>query len=203
MKQAAVVGSVLLAALAACSPASERDETSAAVDTMSAELERGPITPPGDTALNVTPTIETPLIDTTGAEIGILTLTQNGDSVHLALRVRGLSDGLHGIHFHETSRCDTPDFASAGGHFNPEARQHGLENPQGPHAGDLPNLRVSGGVADTTISTTRVTLAGGANSLLEPNGRAFIIHAGEDDQKSDPAGNSGARVACAVISRGT
>lgn len=204
MRQTAVVGAMLLTTLAAaCSRPGEQRNTTAEMDTMRTELEPGPITPPpGDTALNVTPTIEAPIIDTKGAEIGMLTLTQDGDSVRLAVRVRGLSDGLHGIHFHENSRCDTPDFASAGGHFNPEGRHHGLENPEGPHAGDLPNLRVTGGMADTTLTTGLVTLAGGPNSLVEPDGRSLIIHADQDDQKTDPAGNSGARVACAVIPRG-
>jgi Cu-Zn family superoxide dismutase len=204
MRQTAVVGAVLLTTLAAaCSRPGEQRNTTAEMDTMRTELEPGPITPPpGDTALNVTPTIEAPIIDTKGAEVGMLTLTQDGDSVRLAVRVRGLSGGLHGIHFHENSRCDTPDFASAGGHFNPEGRHHGLENPQGPHAGDLPNLRVTGGMADTTLTTGLVTLAGGPNSLVEPDGRSLIIHADQDDQKTDPAGNSGARVACAVIPRG-
>jgi Cu-Zn family superoxide dismutase len=109
---------------------------------------------------------------------------------------------VHGIHFHAVGRCDPPDFMSAGDHFNPTNRQHGQRNPQGPHAGDLPNLTVeANGTATYQATNALVTLGPGANSLLDADGSALVIHADPDDDVTDPAGNSGGRIACAVIAR--
>ena len=126
---------------------------------------------------------------------------QDGDGiVHVNVHVKGLTPGLHGIHIHGIGACG-PTFAAAGGHYNPFGHQHGLENPSGPHAGDLPNLVVNeDGVGHLDASTDRVTLSEGAATLFDADGSAFIIHANPDDQVTDVGnGGSGARIACAVI----
>src|SRR5690606_11945130 len=103
----------------------------------------------------------------------------------------------------ETGECTPPDFTSAGGHFNPTAAQHGLENPDGPHAGDMPNIEVGAdGTASVTVENDRITLSEGPNSILDADGSALMIHASADDNVSDPAGNAGARIACGVITSG-
>ena len=121
--------------------------------------------------------------------------------MHVNVQVQGLSTGLHGIHIHAVGSCVAPTFASAGGHYNPLAHQHGLENPNGPHAGDLPNLIVDEtGHGRLQARTDRVTLTAGTATLLDGDGSAFIIHANRDDQVTDAGnGGSGARIACAVI----
>ena len=121
----------------------------------------------------------------------------------LAVSVTGLTPGEHGMHIHETGSCTPPDFKSAGNHLNPAAKQHGLLSPEGPHAGDLPNLLVEDdGSADTTLTVDRNLLAEGPSSMLGSQQRAFVTHGDPDDQKTDPSGNSGARVVCGVIERG-
>ena len=107
------------------------------------------------------------------------------------------------MHIHAVGKCTPPDFTSAGSHFNPEGKHHGLENPQGSHAGDLPNLVMGpDGMATAEILATQVSLAStGANSLFQPEGTALVIHSNPDDQKTDPAGNAGARIAYGVISK--
>jgi superoxide dismutase, Cu-Zn family len=141
------------------------------------------------------------LIDASGTAIGTARLTDRGEGVSIAIEARGLPPGPKGFHFHEVGRCDPPAFESAGGHFAPEGRQHGLDNPQGPHAGDMENLVVGGdGTVSTTIVNPRVTLRRGvANSLYDSDGTALVIHAGEDDQRTDPTGDSGDRIACGVV----
>jgi superoxide dismutase, Cu-Zn family len=144
------------------------------------------------------------LVDRNGARIGSVALTEVGEGVSVHVRATGLPPGPRGIHFHETGACDPPDFESAGGHLSPQGRQHGLENPQGPHAGDLPNLQVrQDGVVDTTFTSTLVTLREGElDSLLRHGGTALVIHAERDDQRTDPSGDSGDRIACGVVARG-
>jgi Cu-Zn family superoxide dismutase len=141
------------------------------------------------------------LVDATGATIGTARLTEDGTGrVHLTVHVTGLTPGLHGIHLHAVGSCVGPAFASAGGHYNPAGRRHGLENPDGPHNGDLPNLVVNeAGIGHLSAKTELVTLAPGAATLFDGNGSALVIHANTDDQVTDPTGNSGGRVACGVI----
>ena len=104
------------------------------------------------------------------------------------------------MHVHTVGKCDAPDFTSAGGHFNPTAKKHGLLNPDGPHAGDLPEISVpSSGSGTLETTTNRISLTAGATSLFDADGSAFVIHGGHDDQVTDPTGNSGARLACGVI----
>lgn len=138
-----------------------------------------------------------------GQSAGTATFTQSGGIVQLKLKATGLTPGQHGLHVHETGKCDGPDFKSAGGHFNPHGRRHGTLNEAGTHAGDLPNLTVAAdGTAALQATLHGVTLErGAAHSLLDADGAALVIHAKEDDQKSDPAGNSGDRIACGVIGK--
>jgi Cu-Zn family superoxide dismutase len=140
-------------------------------------------------------------VDASGASVGWLRLTEDRrGNVHVNVHVKGLAAGLHGIHIHAVGSC-SPTFAAAGGHYNPLVHQHGLENPSGPHAGDLPNLIVNGdGVGHLDASTDRVTLSEGSATLFDTDGSAFIIHANPDDQVTDAGnGGSGARIACAVV----
>ncbi|HVP67108.1 MAG TPA: superoxide dismutase family protein [Anaeromyxobacteraceae bacterium] len=120
----------------------------------------------------------------------------------LTVRASKLPPGTHGFHVHAVGKCEGPDFKSAGGHFNPAGKQHGLENPAGPHAGDMPNLVVGAdGTGTATVKLTGVSLDGGPDSLFHEGGTSLVVHAGPDDMKTDPAGNSGARIACGVIER--
>lgn len=142
------------------------------------------------------------MINSQGQPVGTATLTETGQGVQIALQLENMPGGTHGLHIHQNGVC-APPFESAGGHFNPTARQHGTENPQGPHAGDLPNVTVpESGRADTTFTATLVTLQPGQpNSLLKEGGTSLMIHAYADDYKTDPSGNSGGRIACGVISQ--
>jgi Cu-Zn family superoxide dismutase len=141
------------------------------------------------------------LTDAKGASVGTATIEQEKKGVEIHLSVSGLAPGEHAIHFHQTASCVAPDFKSAGGHFNPTGMHHGLNNPAGPHAGDMPNFTVAAdGTAKTTITDERVTLEPGLpNSLFANGGTALIIHAKADDMMNDPAGNAGDRVACGLI----
>ena len=124
-----------------------------------------------------------------------------GDQVVMQLDVSGLTPGEHGAHLHAVGRCDAPDFASAGGHLNPHGKQHGRDNPQGAHLGDLPNLVVGAdgkGALRTPLAEPWTAIA---PQLFDTDGTAIVVHAGPDDYRSDPAGNSGGRVACGVVKR--
>jgi Cu-Zn family superoxide dismutase len=137
-----------------------------------------------------------------GENNGIATLVEGTDGVLITINVWNLPPGLHGFHIHEVGKCEPPDFKTAGGHFNPYGRKHGLKNPEGPHSGDSPNLLVGpDGTATQVILFPFVTLGDGTNSLLHPGGTSLMIHATTDDQITDPSGNSGVRIACGVISK--
>jgi Cu-Zn family superoxide dismutase len=137
-----------------------------------------------------------------GEPIGTANLKTTSQGVSVALDVSKLPPGTHGFHIHTVGKCDAPDFKSAGGHFNPEAKKHGWDNPEGHHAGDLQNLTVGAdGTAKVKIVVKGVTLGDGANSLFHPEGTAIVIHADPDDGKTDPTGNAGARIACGVITK--
>jgi Cu-Zn family superoxide dismutase len=148
------------------------------------------------------PSARTVLRNAEGKQVGTATFTQADAGVTVHVAVAGLTPGRHGIHVHAVGKCDPPDFKSAGPHFNPFGRQHGILNPLGAHAGDLANLEVGkDGKATATFTARGATLEPGQGSLLGPEGAALVVHADPDDEKTDPAGNSGARVACGVISR--
>ena len=119
----------------------------------------------------------------------------------IAVEVSQLPPGMHGFHIHAIGKCDPPDFQTAGGHFNPFGKKHGLKSPEGPHAGDLPNLEVGpDGRGKIEATVGGLTLGKeGLVVLLGSNGTAVVIHAGPDDGMTDPAGNAGARIACGVI----
>ncbi len=122
--------------------------------------------------------------------------------VHVELQLNGLPLGEHGIHFHAVAKCEggATAFSTAGAHYNPIGRQHGLNNPAGPHAGDVPNITVAAdGTAKKSFTTDRVTLTAGSTSLFDDDGSAIVIHAAADDQVSQPSGNSGARIACGAL----
>jgi len=142
------------------------------------------------------------IVNAQGQKIGTATFTPAKKGVEIEVNVSQLPPGVHGIHIHAVGKCEGPDFKTAGGHLNPDSKKHGKDNPEGPHAGDLLNLTVkSDGNAKTTLTDTMVTLAAGPNSLFHDDGTAIVIHEKEDDYKTDPAGNSGARVACGVIEK--
>jgi len=124
-----------------------------------------------------------------------------GAGVEMSVKLTNLSPGVHAIHLHAVGKCDAPDFKTAGGHFNPANKKHGTENPEGHHAGDLPNLTVGpNGESVFSSSIPEVTLAGtGPNSLFHEGGPSVVVHEQPDDMKTDPAGNAGARIACGVI----
>jgi Cu-Zn family superoxide dismutase len=149
------------------------------------------------------PTATASLIDSTGARVGVATFSDSAGTGRLAVSVTGLAPGRHGMHIHENGTCTPPDFESAGSHFNPDRKQHGTQNPKGPHAGDLPNLVVEeDGSADTTLAVPATLLAEGPASILGTPQHSLVIHADPDDEKTDPSGNSGGRVVCGVIERG-
>jgi len=135
-----------------------------------------------------------------GDVVGVAKLRQDKGGVRISTDVRGLPPGPHGFHLHAVGKCDAPGFTSAGGHFNPTGKMHGMMNPQGPHVGDLPNIDVGAdGTGRLTHFARGATLGAGPGSLFDGDGTAVVIHAGPDDYKTDPAGNSGARIACGVI----
>lgn len=147
--------------------------------------------------------VAAPILNTEGEEIGEVNFVEAGDGVTISIQAEGISPGVHGMHIHETGVCTPPDFTSAGAHFNPTHKEHGFENPKGFHLGDLPNIEVGeDGKVAVKVTTAELTLKTTAqNSILDQDGSALVIHEKEDDYKTDPAGNSGDRIACAAITR--
>lgn len=137
-----------------------------------------------------------------GKSVGTAEFHETKQGVVLTLRLTGMPPGLHAVHIHSVGKCEAPGFTSAGGHFNPLSMKHGLKNPGGPHAGDLPDLYVDkDGAARYEVLTESITLDGDKTSVLAGNGKAIVIHATADDNLTDPAGNSGDRIACGVIAK--
>jgi len=166
------------------------------------EARQTPITPAqadGATAIRAIALIR----DAQNNVVGQATFQDTRNGVRMDAQVVSLPGGDHGIHVHATGRCDPPEFMTAGAHFNPDGRKHGLEARDGPHAGDFPNLHVGadGKGSLTAFNEFLVTTPGAPNSLLKDGGTAVVIHVTVDDHKTDPSGNSGARIACGVIQR--
>lgn len=184
MRKFALSTAVLALALAGCGspePAEETTDTAMTDTTM-----------PAETPSQATATLET----ADGEPAGTATATQTGDVVTISLNATGLEPGDHGVHVHMTGTCEGPTFESAGGHWNPANQSHGLEGPEGQHAGDMPNLTV----AEDGTGTLEYQLVGGTfDGLMDADGSAFVVHAMADDQMSDPSGNSGDRIACGVF----
>jgi Cu-Zn family superoxide dismutase len=155
-----------------------------------AQFGGGPTDPP--------PAYVAMLIDGTGTTLGPAGVWQTPEGLAVTVRVEFLSPGLHGIHIHTVGKCLGPDFASAGGHWNPTGKQHGSMNPMGPHEGDLPNISINGngfGFVDFVIPGAKL------EDLMDADGASIVIHDQVDDLKTDPSGNSGARIACGVLKK--
>ena len=158
--------------------------------------------------------VQVPMRDADGRDLGTLTLTDRDDGIEVTGTLRGLTPGIHGIHLHMTGQCVAP-FTTAGGHWNPTQRQHGIENPQGPHYGDMQNIRVNPrGMANVRVTAQGGSLYGSRQAagrlgraglstalpaLIDSDGAAVVVHAEPDDNRTDPSGNSGARIACGAI----
>ncbi len=141
-----------------------------------------------------------PLAGAQGQDRGTATIVRTSGKLTMRLDANGIPGGVHAIHLHQVGRCDAPAFESAGPHWNPAGRKHGLANSSGPHAGDFQNIEVSSaGTVTTSISLEMIELTGGSRPLLDADGAAVVIHAQPDDNISDPSGNSGARIVCGVI----
>jgi superoxide dismutase, Cu-Zn family len=202
--RAAPLFTLLLAAAAAACGRTEPGETAtnpvvdSAIAALTGDEVRDTVLQPGDTAYFRVARI----IDRQGRELGTLRLVDHPGTIAVTGQLSGLPPGARGFHIHEHGVCDPPGFEGAGDHWAPQGREHGLRNPRGPHMGDLPNLVVrESGIAEVNHNNLAGHLRGDGDPM-SALGRTLVIHAEEDDQVTDPSGNSGDRIACGVITRG-
>jgi Cu-Zn family superoxide dismutase len=146
--------------------------------------------------------VKVDLKDAQGQSIGTASLSSAMGAVHIQLDVKGLKPGPHALHVHATPKCEGPAFTSAGPHLNPTNKKHGLQSPDGPHAGDMENFTVAAdGTSKAMVMAKGITMGSEPNGIYANGGTALVVHAGPDDQKTDPSGGSGDRVACGVITK--
>ncbi len=142
------------------------------------------------------------MYNSSGDMVGNATLNESEDGVGIELKLEGLEPGFHGIHVHEFPKCEGPEFTTAGNHYNPEGKEHGLMHPEGPHIGDLPNIEAdAGGLVEAELMLAGATLLDGKNSLLNEDGTSLVVHEGQDDGVSQPSGESGVRILCGEIKK--
>ena len=192
MKKLALTATILTLGLAACGSPDTVDEVGGDPAAPGAELgmDAGDLDSPRRAVAELR-TAEGELVGNVAAST-----TLGDERILVSLEVEGLSPGQRGVHIHTVGSCDAPTFQSAGDHWNPTGAQHGLDNPEGQHAGDMPNLEV----AEDGRGTLEYRLEEGTfDGLLDEDGSAFVVHAGPDDQVTDPSGNSGDRIACGVF----
>jgi Cu-Zn family superoxide dismutase len=140
------------------------------------------------------------LLSADGSQKGSATVIETGEGLQVTITAVGLPTGTHAAHIHTTGLCTAPDFASAGGHWNPMKKQHGKNNPQGMHMGDMPNIMLgTDGAGELQFTIPGGKLTSGDAPLLDADGAAIVIHAAPDDMKTDPTGNAGGRIACGVL----
>ncbi len=187
---------MLMLVLVGCSESEQLDTTS---DKIEQNENNADNQDDEETKVENRKTIE--LTSTDDEKIGSAVLEQIDEGVQISLKVEGMEPGKHGVHFHETAKCEAPDFESAGAHFNPDDSEHGMENENGPHAGDLPNVEVAeDGTGEFEYTAEHVSLlADEKNSLMDEDGSALVVHEKEDDGKTDPSGDSGERIACGAL----
>jgi Cu-Zn family superoxide dismutase len=190
MNYKALVAAALLIAIGACERGNQAEEN--------ARTAEGPVASGAD----VTNSVE--IRNAQGEVLGHAQVSEEADGIRFALQLTGLAPGsTHGVHVHEKGACDPPAFESAGGHFNPTQRVHGFADPNGPHLGDLPNITADeNGQIVTNVIANGVTRGTEQTGLRRPGGTALVVHENPDDYLTNPSGNSGARIACGVISQG-
>lgn len=197
----ALSAAVATGMLAACGGGREASPTDTAAPTpgvTAADTTAGAAGTAAGTPVGAAGAATAALRDSAGRDLGTVTLTETAEGIAVAGTLRGLPPGAHAIHLHTTGRCEPP-FESAGGHWNPTNKQHGTENPQGPHLGDMPNVTVG---ADSSAAVQVTTPGGtlrGTTPLFDGDSAAVMVHAGADDYRSDPAGAAGGRIACGVV----